>query len=165
MASWRIFRVRLNFLSYSLRRHRPRRNVLLSRKLWPPSRWSCKAYKLYCSAGLCLPGNARPKTIAPSWPKVVRPVADGKDVASCACQLIYSWLHSSKTDDIMELLLLLQQNSEVIDLLPFVQSMLVRLIGNGRQNRTRQSKIQSKSQSIVQSRVQVLHQPGFPWVR
>ena len=25
---------------------------------------------------------ARSKTIAPSWPKVVRPVADGKDVAT-----------------------------------------------------------------------------------
>ena len=46
MASGRIFRVRLNFLSYSLRRFRPRRHVLLSQKLWPPSRWSCKAYKL-----------------------------------------------------------------------------------------------------------------------
>ena len=85
MASWRIFRVRLNFLSYSLRRLRPRRHVLLSRKLWAPSRWSCKAYKLYRSAGLCLPGKsmfARPKMIAHSWPKVVRPVADGKDVAT-----------------------------------------------------------------------------------
>ena len=81
-----IFRVRQNFLSYSLRRLRPRRHVLLSHiKLWPPSRWSCKAYKLYGSAGLCLPGKsmfARSKTIAPSWPKVVRPVADGKDVAT-----------------------------------------------------------------------------------
>ena len=85
MASGRIFRVRQNFLSYSLRRLRPRRHVLLSHKLWPPSRWSCKAYKLYGSAGLCLPGKsmfARSKTIAPSWPKVVRPVADGKDVAT-----------------------------------------------------------------------------------
>ena len=46
--------------------------------------------------------------IASSWPKVVRPVADadadGKDVA---CQLAYSWLHYSKTDNIMDLLLLL----------------------------------------------------------
>ena len=25
---------------------------------------------------------ARPKMIAPSWPKVVRPVADGKDLAT-----------------------------------------------------------------------------------
>ena len=90
MASGRIFRVRLNFISYSLRRLRPRRHVLLSQKLWPPSRWSCKAYKLYCSAGLCLPGKsifARPKTIAPSWPEVVRPVADGKDVASCGLSI------------------------------------------------------------------------------
>ena len=85
MASGRIFRVRQNFLSYSLRRLRPRRHVLLSHKLWPPSRWSCKAYKLYGSAGLCLPGKsmfAQSKTIAPSWPKVVRPVADGQDVAT-----------------------------------------------------------------------------------
>ena len=90
MASGRIFRVRLNFLSHSLRRLRLRRHVLLSRKLWPPSRWSCKAYKLYCSAGLCLPGEsifARSKTIAPSWPKVVRPVADGKDVARCGLSI------------------------------------------------------------------------------
>ena len=100
MASGRIFRVRLNFLSYSLRRLRPRRQVFLSHKLWPPSGWSCKAYKLYRSAGLCLLGNmdniisdnkvsmlgksmfARPKMIAPSWPKIVRPVADGKDLAT-----------------------------------------------------------------------------------
>ena len=37
------------------------------------------------TAGLCLPDKlmfARPKMIAPSWPKVVSPVADGKDVAS-----------------------------------------------------------------------------------
>ena len=104
MASWPIFRVRLNFLSYSLRRLRPRRHVLLSRKLWAPSRWSCKAYKLYGSAGLCLPGKsifARPKMIAPSWPKVVRPVADGKDVARCGLSiglflapLFHDWRHS-----------------------------------------------------------------------
>ena len=92
VASGRIFRVRLNFLSYSLPRLRPRRHVLPSQKLWPPSRWSCKAYKLYCSAGLCLPGTcksifARPKTIASSWPKVVRPDADGKDVASCGLSI------------------------------------------------------------------------------
>ena len=90
MASGRIFRVRLNFLSYSLRRLRPRRHVLLSQKLWPPSRWSCKAYKLYCLAGLCLPGKsifARPKMIAPSWPKVVRPIAGGKVVASCGLSI------------------------------------------------------------------------------
>ena len=112
MASGRIFRVRLNFLSHSLRRLRPPRHVLLSQKLWPPSRWSCKAYKLYRSAGLCLPGKSmftRPKTIAPSWPKVVCPVADDKDVARCGLSigLVYSWLYSPKTDDIMELLLLL----------------------------------------------------------
>ena len=85
MASGRIFRMCLNFLSYSLRQLRPRRHVSLSQKLWPPSRWSCKAYKLYRSAGLCLLGKsmfAQPKMIAPSWPKVVRPVADGKDVAT-----------------------------------------------------------------------------------
>ena len=90
MASGRIFRVRLNFLSYSLRRLRPRRHVFLGQKLCPPSRWSCKAYKLYRSAGLCLPGKsmfARPKMIAPSWPKVVRPVADGKDVARCGLSI------------------------------------------------------------------------------
>ena len=90
MASWPIFRVRLNFLSYCLRRLRPRRHMLLSRKLWAPSKWSCKAYKLYGSAGLCLPGKsifARPKMIAPSWPKVVRPVADGKDVARCGLSI------------------------------------------------------------------------------
>ena len=90
MASWPIFRVRLNFLSYSLRRLRPRRHVLLSRKLWAPSRWSCKAYKLDGSAELCLPGKsifARPKTIAPSWPKVVCPIADGKDVARCGLSI------------------------------------------------------------------------------
>ena len=90
MASWPIFRVRLNFLSYSLRRLRPRRHVLLSQKLWAPSRWSCKAYKLDGSAELCLPGKsifARPKTIAPSWPKVVYPIADGKDVARCGLSI------------------------------------------------------------------------------
>ena len=90
MASGCIFRVRLNFLSYSLRRFRPRRHVLLSQKLWPPSRWLCKAYKLYRSAGLCLPGKsmfARPKMIAPSWPNVVRPVTDGKDVARCGLSI------------------------------------------------------------------------------
>ena len=90
MASWRIFCVCLNFLSYSLRRLRPHRHMLLSRKLWAPSRWSCKAYKLYCSAGLCLPGKSifvRPKMIAPSWPKVVRPIADGKDVARCGLSI------------------------------------------------------------------------------
>ena len=90
MASGRISRVRLNFLSHSLRRLRPRRHVLPSQKLWAPSRWSCKAYKLYGSAGLCLPGKsifARPKTIAPSWPKVVCPVADGKDVARCGLSI------------------------------------------------------------------------------
>ena len=38
----------------------------------------------------------------------------------------------------------------------------MRLIGNGRQNLTRQSKIQSKSQSIVQSTVQSrVQSPGF----
>ena len=58
MASGRIFCVRLNFLSYSLRWLTPRHHVLLSLKLWPPSRWSCKAYKLYHSAGLCLPGKS-----------------------------------------------------------------------------------------------------------
>ena len=85
MASGRISRVRLNFLSYSLRRFRPRPRVLLRRKLWAPSRWSCKAYKFYGLAGLCLPGEsmfARPKTIAPSWPKIVRLVTDGKDAAT-----------------------------------------------------------------------------------
>ena len=85
-----LFRVRLNFLSYSLRRLRPRRHMLLSRKLWAPSRWSCKAYKLYCSAGLYLPGKsifARPKMIAPTWPKVVRPVADHNDVARCGLSI------------------------------------------------------------------------------
>ena len=85
MASGRILRVRLNFLSYSLRRLRPPRHVLLSQKLWPPSRWSCKAYKFYGLAGLCLPGEsmfARPKTIAPSWSKIVRLVVDGKDAAT-----------------------------------------------------------------------------------
>ena len=69
MASGHISRVRLNFLSYSLQRLRPRLRVILRQKLWAPSRWSCKAYKLYGSAGLCLPGKsmfARPKTIAPS---------------------------------------------------------------------------------------------------
>ena len=83
MASGRISRVRLNFLSYSLQRLRPRPRVLLRQKLWAPTR--CEAYKLYVSAGLCLPGKsmfARLKTIAPSWPKVVRPVADGEDVAT-----------------------------------------------------------------------------------
>ena len=85
-----VFCVRLNFLSYSLRRLRPPRHVLLSQKLWPPSRWSCKAYKRYCLAGPCLPGKsnfARPKMIAPSWPKVVRPVADDKVVASCGLSI------------------------------------------------------------------------------
>ena len=45
---------------------------------------------LYCLAGLCLPGKsifARPKMIAPSWPKVVRPVAGGKVVASCGLSI------------------------------------------------------------------------------
>ena len=90
MASRRIFRVHLNCLSYSLQRFRPCRHVLLSQKLWPPSRWSCKAYKPYGSAGLCLPGKSMfswPKMIAPSWPKVVRPVADGKDVARCGLSI------------------------------------------------------------------------------
>ena len=101
------------YLIYSLWRLRPRRHVLLGQKLWPPSRWSCKAYKLYGSAGLCLPGKsmfARSKTIAHSWPKVVHPIADAvmvKMLLPMACQLAYSWLHSSKTDDIMELLSLL----------------------------------------------------------
>ena len=69
----------------SLRRFRPRPRVLLRQKLWAPSRWSCKAYKFYRLAGLCLPGEsmfAQPKTIAPSWPKIIRPVADGKDVVT-----------------------------------------------------------------------------------
>ena len=37
------------------------------------------------STVLCLPGKSmfvRSKMIAPSWPKVVRPVADGKDLAT-----------------------------------------------------------------------------------
>ena len=58
MASGRISRVRLNFLSCSLQRLRPRPRVLLRQRLWAPSRWSCKAYKLYVSAGLCLPGKS-----------------------------------------------------------------------------------------------------------
>ena len=110
MASGRIFHVRLNFLSYSLRRLRPRRHVLLGQKLWPPSRWSCKAYKLYGSAGLCLPGKSMftwSKTTASSWPKVVRPVANGKDVAARGLSIGLLLASFSKTDDIMELLLLL----------------------------------------------------------
>ena len=99
--------MRLNFLSHSLRRLRLRRHVLLSQKLWPPSRWSCKAYKLYCSAGLCLPGKsifARPKLSHLLGPKLFVLSLMVKVLLAVACQLVYSWLHS---DDIMELLLLL----------------------------------------------------------
>ena len=54
----------------------------------------------YGSAGLCLPGKsmfAWSKTTAPSWPKVVRPVANDKDVAialpvAVAGHMAYSWL-------------------------------------------------------------------------
>jgi hypothetical protein len=52
---------------------------------WAPLRWSCKTYKFYGSAGLRSPGKsifARPKMIAPSWPRAVRPFADGDDVAT-----------------------------------------------------------------------------------
>ena len=90
MAFGRIFCVSLNFLFYSLQRLRPRHHVLLSQKLWAPSRWSCKAYKLYGLATLCLPGKSmfmRQKMIAPSWPKVVHPVADTKDVARCGLSI------------------------------------------------------------------------------
>ena len=50
---------------------------------------------------------ARSKTTAPSWPKVVRPVANDKDVATRdrSHGLLLASLHCSKTDDIMELLL------------------------------------------------------------
>ena len=104
MASGRRPHVHLNFLSYSLQQLRPCRHVLLSQKSWAPLRWSCKAYKLYGSAGLCSPGKSmfmRPKMIAPSWPKVVYPVADGKDVAGCGlstglflASLFHDWRHS-----------------------------------------------------------------------
>ena len=115
---WRIFCVRLNFLSYSLRRLRPRRHMLLSQK-WAPSRWSCKAYKLYgsCkayklygSAGLCLPGKsifARPKMIAPPWPKLFVLSLTVKMLLDVACQLAYSWLHCFTIDDTVDLLWLL----------------------------------------------------------
>ena len=41
--------------------------------------------QLYGSAGLCSQDKSMfmwPKMIAPSWPKVVRPFADGSDVAT-----------------------------------------------------------------------------------
>ena len=111
MASGRIFRVRLNFFSYSLQRLRPRRHVLLSQKLWAPSRWSCKAYKLPFSCSSRKSMFPRPKMIAPLLsmlgPKLFILSLMAKMLLPVACQLVYSWLHCSKTGDIMDLLLML----------------------------------------------------------
>ena len=89
MASGCIFCMHLNFLSDSLQQLRPCRHVILSQKLWAPSRWSCKAYRLYLSAAHRVAKSMflQPKMIVPSWPKVVRPVADGKDVATCGLSI------------------------------------------------------------------------------
>ena len=64
MASGCISCVLLNF--HPAWRLRPRCLVQRHQKSCPPSRWSCKAYKLYGSAGLCSPDKsifARPKMI------------------------------------------------------------------------------------------------------
>ena len=109
MASGHILRVRLNILSHSLRQLRPRRHVLLIPKLWPPSRWSCKAYKLYrvwleCAylVNQCPRGQKQSHLLGT---KLFILSLMEKMSLDVACQLAYSWLHSSKTDDIMELLL------------------------------------------------------------
>ena len=114
MASGHIFRVCLNILSYSLQQLRPHLQVLLCQKLWAPSRWSCKAYKLYGSAGLhcscaywvnwCSRGQKWSHLLGPKLFVLLLMV---KMLLPMACQLAYSWLHCSKIDNIMELLLLL----------------------------------------------------------
>ena len=85
MASGRIFRMRLNFLSYSFRRLRPHRHVLLSQKLWPPSRWSCKAYKLYGSAGLSLVPRAQAGLCLPVKSMFTQPKTSRPSLASHRC--------------------------------------------------------------------------------
>ena len=100
MALWRLFRVRQNFLSYSLRRLGPRRHVLLSQKCGLPQDGHARlrfGWTLLTGKSMF----ARPKMIAPSWPKVV---ADGQDVATRGLSI---GLLLASTDDIMELLLLL----------------------------------------------------------
>ena len=101
MASGRIFRVRQNFLSYSLQRLRPRArcHVLLIHKLWPPSRWSCKAYKLYRSARLCLPTNQCSRGQKRSLllgPKLFVLSLMVKMLLAVACQLVYSSKEKTK---------------------------------------------------------------------
>ena len=63
------------------------------------------------SAELCLPSKSmfvRPKMIAPSWPKVVQILSlMVKILLPVDCQLACSWLYYSKTDGIIDLLLLL----------------------------------------------------------
>ena len=74
-------RVRLKFLSLSLRRLRPRCHVLES-KVVASLKMVMQGLQ---TAVLCLPSKsmfARPKMIVPSWPKIICPVADGKDVTT-----------------------------------------------------------------------------------
>ena len=108
MVSGHISRVHLNFLSYSLQRLRRCPRVLLCQKLSQddyarPTNSTFQldyAYRINTTFAWL-------ETIAPSWPKVVHPVANDKDDATRGLSIDHSWLHSSKTDDIMELLLFL----------------------------------------------------------
>jgi hypothetical protein len=107
MASGHISHVLLNFRPCSSQWLRPHRLVQKHHKSWAPPRWSCKAYKLYGSAGLCSPGQsifARPKMMAPSCPKAVHPFADGNDVATRGltiglflASLLQDWRHMHAT--------------------------------------------------------------------
>ena len=85
MASGHISRMRLNFLTlFSDSDHVARCYYVKSCGLPQDDLVRPTAYILYCLAGLWLPGKSmftRPKMMAPSWPKVICPIADGKDVA------------------------------------------------------------------------------------
>ena len=110
MASGRIFRARLNFLSYSLRRHRPHvaeSKTVASLKMIMQGRqtllfgWTVlTAYRVNQFSR----GQKRSHLLGPKLFVLSLMV---KMLQAVACQLVYSRLHSSKTDEIMELLLLL----------------------------------------------------------